>query len=189
MHVLTITRKSLKTHWGYVHAAAKSLQSCPTLCDPIDGSPPGSSPSLGFSRQEHWSGLPFPSPVYESEKWRWSRSVMSDSSQPHRLQPTRLLRPWDFPGKSTGVGCHCLWCTMLIFLFFLKIFFFLNFKVSPLPCHAVGPYSCKRVCGRTLTCQNHVCMKECHKVTETDSCTDKKKVMSLDWMYTWLWYA
>ena len=28
--------------------------------------------------------------------------------QPHRLQPTRLLRPWAFPGKSTGVGCHCL---------------------------------------------------------------------------------
>ena len=47
--------------------AAKSLQSCPTLCDPIDGSPPG-SPSLGFSRQEHWSGLPFPSPMRESEK-------------------------------------------------------------------------------------------------------------------------
>ena len=42
--------------------AAKSLQSCPTLCDPIDGSPPG-SPSLGFSRQEYWSGLPFPSPI------------------------------------------------------------------------------------------------------------------------------
>ena len=48
-------------------AAAKSLQSCPTLCDHIDGSPPG-SPSLGFSRQEHWSGLPFPSPMHESEK-------------------------------------------------------------------------------------------------------------------------
>ena len=48
-------------------AAAKSLQLCPTLCDPIDGSPPG-SPSLGFSRQEHWSGLPFPSPMPESEK-------------------------------------------------------------------------------------------------------------------------
>ena len=40
--------------------AAKSLQSCPTLCDPIASRPPG-SPSLGFSRQEHWSGLPFPS--------------------------------------------------------------------------------------------------------------------------------
>ena len=38
-----------------------------TLCDPIDGSPPG-SPSLGFSRQEHWSGLPFPSPIHEREK-------------------------------------------------------------------------------------------------------------------------
>ena len=91
-------------------AAAKLLQSCPTLCDPIDGSPPGSSvpeilqartlewvaisfsnawkwkvkvkslshvqllatpwtaayltpPSMGFSRQEHWSGVPLPSPV------------------------------------------------------------------------------------------------------------------------------
>ena len=33
---------------------------------------------------------------------------MSDSWQPHGLQPTRLLRPWDFPGKSTGVGCHSL---------------------------------------------------------------------------------
>ena len=33
---------------------------------------------------------------------------MSDSSRPHGLQPTRLLHPWDFPGKSTGVGCHCL---------------------------------------------------------------------------------
>ena len=107
-------------------AAAKSLQSCPTLCDPIDGSPPGSPvpgilqartlewvassfssawkwkvkvkllscvrllatrwtaahqapSSLGFSRQEHWSGLPVPSPVHESEKWKWSRSVVSDS--------------------------------------------------------------------------------------------------------------
>ena len=33
---------------------------------------------------------------------------MSDSLRPHGLQPTRLLRPWDFPGKSTGVGCHGL---------------------------------------------------------------------------------
>ena len=35
--------------------------------------------SLGCSRQEHWSGLPFPSPMHESEKWKWSHSVMSDS--------------------------------------------------------------------------------------------------------------
>ena len=37
------------------------------------------SPPMGFSRQEHWSGLPFPSPMHESGKWKWSRSVMSDS--------------------------------------------------------------------------------------------------------------
>ena len=65
-------------------------------------------PSLGFSRQEHWSGLPFPSPMQESEKWKWSRSVGSDSSWPHGLQPTRLPRPWDSPGKNTGVGRHFL---------------------------------------------------------------------------------
>ena len=52
---------------GYAAAAAKSLWSCLTLCDPIEGSPPG-FPSLGFSRQEHWSGLPFPSPMHESKK-------------------------------------------------------------------------------------------------------------------------
>ena len=48
-------------------------------------------PSLGFSRQEHWSVLPFPSPMHEREKWKWSRSVVSDSSRLHGLQPTRLL--------------------------------------------------------------------------------------------------
>ena len=39
-----------------IRAAAKSLQSCPTLCDPTD-----------------WSGLPFPSPMHESEKWKSGR--------------------------------------------------------------------------------------------------------------------
>ena len=33
---------------------------------------------------------------------------MSDSARPHRRQPTSLLRPWDSPGKNTGVGCHLL---------------------------------------------------------------------------------
>ena len=64
--------------------------------------------SLAFSRQEHWSGLPFPSAVHDSEKWKWSCSVVSDSQRPHGLQPTMLLHPWDFPGKSSGVGCHWL---------------------------------------------------------------------------------
>ena len=47
--------------------AAKSLQSCLTLCDLINGSPPG-SPVPGILQAEYWSGLPFPSPVHESEK-------------------------------------------------------------------------------------------------------------------------
>ena len=88
-------------------AAAKSLQLCPTLCNPIDGSPSG-SPVPGILRQEDWSGLPFPSPMHESEKWKWSRSVVSDPQQPRGLQPSRLFHPWDSPGKSTGVGCHRL---------------------------------------------------------------------------------
>ena len=66
------------------------------------------TPSLGFSTQEHWSGLPFPSPMHDSEKWKWSHLVVSDSSRPHGLQPTMLLCPWDSPGKNTGVGCHFL---------------------------------------------------------------------------------
>ena len=38
----------------------------------------------------------------------WVASVVSDSVRPHRRQPTRLPRPWDSPGKNTGVGCHFL---------------------------------------------------------------------------------
>ena len=58
--------KTTVRHHITLPAAAESLQSCPTRCDPTDGSPPG-SPPLGFSRQEHWSGLPCPSPMHESE--------------------------------------------------------------------------------------------------------------------------
>jgi len=67
-------------------AAAKSLQSCPTLCNPRDGNPPG-SPVPGFARQEHWSGLPFPSPMHESEKWKWSRSSCPTPSHPMDCSP------------------------------------------------------------------------------------------------------
>ena len=44
-------------------------------------------------------------------KWvKWTRSVMSNSLRPHGLQHTKFLHPWDFPGKSTGVGWHFLPC-------------------------------------------------------------------------------
>ena len=87
----------LLSHFGHV-------QLCATPKTAAHQAPP----SLGFSRKEHWSGLPFPSPMHESEKWKGSRSVVSNSSRPHGTQPTRLLCPWDFPGKNTGVGCHFL---------------------------------------------------------------------------------
>ena len=88
-------------------AAAKSLQSCPTLCDPIDGSLPGSAiPGILQARTVEWVAISFSNAW--SEERKWSRSVVSNSWQLHGLQPTRVLHPLDFPGKSTGVGCHCL---------------------------------------------------------------------------------
>ena len=90
-----------------VYANAKSLQSCPTLCNPIDGSPPGSPiPGILQARTLEWVAISF------SNAWKWEVKVKSLSHiwllATHGLQPTRLLCPWDFPGKSTGVGCHCL---------------------------------------------------------------------------------
>ena len=76
-------------------AAARSLQSCRILCDPIDGSPRGSPiPGILQARTLEWVAISF------SNAWKWSCSVVSNSSRPHGLQPTRLLRPRDFPGKS-----------------------------------------------------------------------------------------
>ena len=85
-------------------AAAKSRQSCPTLCNPIDGSPPGSSvPGILQARTPEWAATSF------SNAWEWKvRVKLSGSSWPRGLQPTRLLCPWDFPGKSSEVGCHAL---------------------------------------------------------------------------------
>ena len=51
--------KALKIFYACVHA--QLFQSCPTLCEPVDCSPPGFS-LHGIPRQEYWSGLPFPSP-------------------------------------------------------------------------------------------------------------------------------
>ena len=60
-------------------AAAVSLQSCPTLCDPIDGSPPGSTvPGILQARTLEWVAIFF-SPMHESEKWKGSCSVVCDS--------------------------------------------------------------------------------------------------------------
>ena len=86
---------------------AKSLQSCPTLCDPIDGSPPGSPvPGILQARILEWVAISF------SNAWKRKVKVKFLS------RVWLLATPWtaayqaplsmDFPGKSTGVGCHAL---------------------------------------------------------------------------------
>ena len=105
----------------------------------MDCSPPGFSVH-GISRQEYWRGLPFPSPgdlpdpgIYPRSpalqadslpseppgkvfKESASCSVMSNSVQSQGLYSARLLCPWDFPGKSTGVGC----CFLLQGIFLIQ---------------------------------------------------------------------
>ena len=79
--------KILWDKWQWKHCHTKSmllllLLSCLSrvrLCATPQTAAHQASPSLGFSRQEHWSGLPFPSPMDESEKWKWSCSVVSNS--------------------------------------------------------------------------------------------------------------
>ena len=74
-----------------IPVTAKSLQSCPILCDPIDSRPPG-SPSLGFSRQEYWSGLPFPSLIHENEVAHSCPTLSSlPGSSVHGIFQARLL--------------------------------------------------------------------------------------------------
>ena len=55
-------------------------QSCPTLRDPMDCSPPGSSVH-GFSRQEYWSGVPLPSPMLRLSRYNFWKNKMSDDSE------------------------------------------------------------------------------------------------------------
>ena len=140
--------KESACHAGTAAATAKSIQSCPTLCDPIDGSPPGcpvpgilqartldwvaisfsnawkwkvkvkslsrvqllvtpwteayqGSPSMGFSRQEYWSGVPLPSPPCRKPgfyswvgKFLWRRE----------WQSTPVFLPGEFHGQRSLVG-------------------------------------------------------------------------------------
>ena len=85
-----------ETSWTEKPAAtaAKSLQPCLTLCNPINGTPPGVSvPGILQARTLEWVAISF------SNAWKWSRSVVSDSSWPHGLHPTRLLHPWVFQAR------------------------------------------------------------------------------------------
>ena len=75
--------KEIHAHTNkYAAAAAKSLQSCPTLCDPIDGSPPGSTiPGILQARTLEWVAISF------SNAWRWKVKVKSLSRVPPSATP------------------------------------------------------------------------------------------------------
>jgi len=82
-------------------AAAKSLQSCPTLCDPKDSSPPGSPiPGILQARTLEWVAISF------SNAGKWSRSVVPNPQRPHGLQTSRLLHPWEFPMRANSLSSH-----------------------------------------------------------------------------------
>ena len=105
-NILLFLRQKMVVWLLKAAAAAKSLHSCPTLCNPIDSGPPGSPiPGILRARTLEWV-------ISFSNAWKWKVKVKSlvvfYPQRPHGLQPSRLLRPWDFPGKSTGVGCPCL---------------------------------------------------------------------------------
>ena len=84
-HLQQLSRLWLDSDWYHnslsfvplpAAAAAKSLQLCPTLCDPIDGSPPDFPvPGILQARTLEWVTISFSS----AWKWKWSHSVMSDS--------------------------------------------------------------------------------------------------------------
>ena len=85
------------------------------------------------------------------------------SEWPHRWQPTRLLRPWDFPGKSTGVGCCCLLYGT-----------FLTQGLNPGLLH----------CRQTLYCLSHL---DYYKHSYTGFCVDICFSLRIDWWNVYLW--
>ena len=120
----------------YVCVCVQVAQLCPTLCDPMDCSLPGSSVhrilqarileqvAIPFYRgssqpcnriQVSWDAGKFFTIWATREAFRLEYRVTNTTSWwniglltlPHMVNAT-LLHPWDFPGKRTGVGCHCL---------------------------------------------------------------------------------
>ena len=72
-------------HWASFYTDLSRVLLLPShfsrvrLCATPETAAHPTPPSLGLSREEHWSGFPFPSPMHESKKWKWSHSVVSDS--------------------------------------------------------------------------------------------------------------
>ena len=180
-HYQTLTIKNVSMCMCSAAAAAKSLQSCPTLCDPIDGSPAG-SPILGIlqARTLEWVA------IYFSNAWKWKVKVKLLSrvqllatpwTEAYQAPPsmgfvcaqsclilcdpwtpmsTKLLCPWKFPSKNTGVG----WYFLLQGIFLIQgsnphLLCLLHWQVDSSPLYHLGSQKCvSRYCqmsswGRT----------------------------------------
>ena len=126
-------------------AATKSLQSCPTLCDHIDGSPPGSPiPGVLQARTLEWVAISI------SNACKWKAKVKLISPVGLLVTPwTAAYRPWDFLGKSTGVGCHCLLLgalganipNLFFFFFFQKLYLLIWLWQVLVAAHRIFPCS------------------------------------------------
>ena len=102
-----------------IAAAAKLLQSCPTLCDPIDGNPSGSPvPGILQARTLEWVAISFSNAW--KEKWKWSHSLVSDSSDPMDLSlPGSSVHGIFQVSKAILFLLSCFYIVTLIFNIFL----------------------------------------------------------------------
>ena len=120
--------------WMAAAAAAKSLQSCPTLCDPTDGSPPG-SPVPGILQAEHWSGLPFPSPG-RYHNLNMSKNQISD------FPPTTVWSSYRYPKhKKLELSYFYLttWKISRFIFYFILSYFTVNLYQTHIS-HIVGRF-------------------------------------------------
>ena len=103
-----------------------SCFSCVQLCATPQTAAHQAPPSLGFSRREHWSGLPFPLQCRKVKSEREAAQSCPTLSDPMDCSLPDSSVHGDFPGKSTGVGCHCLLRQVDQHIHILQ----LNFKMS-----------------------------------------------------------
>ena len=109
-------RAPLEDSYAATAAAAAKLLSCPSLCDPKDGSQPGSS-VFGILQARILEWIKFLSPMHACMLSCFSRVQLCKTESSVGQKPNRLLHPQDSPGKNTGVAFHCLLLTNVNILY------------------------------------------------------------------------
>ena len=134
--------------------------SCVWLCATPETAAHQASRSLGFSRQEHWSGLPFPSPMHESEKWKWSRSVMSRSSNPMDCSPPGSSVHRIFQAKVLEWGAIAFSATLFYLALITDILIRCEVVVHVFPLHFPKRIRMLRLFAGVHWPLVHICHKE-----------------------------